>query len=104
MPIVKTEAVRGEGVEALARALEEHRTFVSADGLLGERRRKNLYNEVLGLATARLRRALEASLHEDPEVRALLDDVVARRLDPASAASAVLARGAIDASDAARSA
>ena len=68
------------------------------------RRRHNLLHEVLGLATARLRRALEASMHEDPEVQALLDDVVARRLDPASAASAVLARGAIDASDAARSA
>ena len=50
----------------------------------------------------RLRRALEASLHEDPEVAELLDEVVARRLDPASAASAILARGAIDAGDAAR--
>jgi LAO/AO transport system kinase len=35
-------------------------------------------------------------------VQELLDEVVARRLDPASAASAVLERGAIDASDAAR--
>ena len=59
-------------------------------------------SEVLGLATMRLRRALEASLHEDPEVAELLDEVVARRLDPASAASAILARGAIDVGDAAR--
>ena len=59
-------------------------------------------NEVLGLATVRLRRALEASLREDPEVQELLDEVVARRLDPASAASAVLERGAVDASEAAR--
>jgi LAO/AO transport system kinase len=104
VPIVKTEAVRSEGTDELARVLGEHRAFVVAEGVLGERRRRNLYNEVLGLATARLRRALEASLHADPEVKALLDEVVARRLDPASAASAVLARGAIDASDAARSA
>ena len=66
------------------------------------RRRRNLMSEVLGLATMRLRRALEASLHEDPEVAEMLDEVVARRLDPASAASAILARGAIEASDAAR--
>ena len=59
-------------------------------------------NEVLGIATMRLRRALEASMREDPEVQALLDEVVARRLDPASAASAVLARGAIDPGEAAR--
>ena len=75
---------------------------MEAEGTLSERRRRNLMGEVLGLATMRLRRALEASLHEDPEVAELLDEVVARRLDPASAASAILARGAIDAGDAAR--
>ena len=102
VPIVKTEAARGEGVEELAEKLAEHRAYVEAEGTLSERRRRNLMGEVLGLATMRLRRALEASLHEDPEVAELLDEVVARRLDPASAASAILARGAIDAGDAAR--
>jgi LAO/AO transport system kinase len=75
---------------------------VEAEGTLSERRRRNLMNEELGIATMRLRRALEASLREDPEVQELLDEVVARRLDPASAASAVLARGAIDPGQAAR--
>jgi LAO/AO transport system kinase len=102
VPIVKTEASRGEGIEQLAEKLAEHRAHVEAEGTLSERRRRNLRNEVLGLATVRLRRALEATLHEDPEVQELLDDVVARRLDPASAASAILARGAIEAGDAAR--
>jgi LAO/AO transport system kinase len=102
VPIIKTEAHRGEGVETLAEKLAEHRKFVEDGGQLAERRRRNLMNEVLGIATVRLRRALEASLHEDPEVQALLDEVVARRLDPASAASAILARGAVEAGDAAR--
>jgi len=101
VPIVKTEAHRGEGVDELAEKLAEHRAHVEAEGTLSERRRRNLMNEVLGLATVRLRRALEASL-EDAEVRELLDEVVARRLDPASAASAILARGAVEAGDAAR--
>ncbi len=70
VPIVKTEAHRGEGVELLQEKLAEHRAFVESEGLLAERRRRNLMNEVLGLATVRLRRALEASLHEDPEVQA----------------------------------
>jgi LAO/AO transport system kinase len=102
VPIVKTQATRGEGVEDLARALAEHRAYVEAEGTLAERRRRNLMNEVLGLATYRLRRALAATLEQDPEVQALLDEVVARRLDPASAASAILARGAVDAGEAAR--
>jgi LAO/AO transport system kinase len=92
VPIIKTEAVRGEGVEELAERLAEHREHVRAEGTLAERRRRNLRNEVLGLATMRLRRALEASLHEDPAVAELLDEVVARRLDPASAASTILDR------------
>jgi LAO/AO transport system kinase len=102
VPIVKTEAHRGEGIEELAAKLAEHRAHVERQGTLSERRRRNLMNEVLGLATMRLRRALEATLHEDPEVRELLDEVVARRLDPASAASAILARGAVEAGEAAR--
>jgi LAO/AO transport system kinase len=102
VPIVKTEAARGTGVEELAAKIAEHREYVEAEGTLSERRRRNLMGEVLGLATMRLRRALEASLRDDPEVAELLDEVVARRLDPASAASVILARGAIDASDAAR--
>jgi len=102
VPVIKTEAARGTGVEELAEKLALHRTYVEAEGRLSERRRRNLMNEVLGLATMRLRRALEASLKEDPEVAELLDEVVARRLDPASAASAILARGTIEPSEAAR--
>ena len=102
MPIIKTEATRGEGVDVLATKLAEHRAHVEAEGTLSERRRRNLMNEVLGIATVRLRRALEATLRDDPEVQELLDEVVARRLDPASAANAILARGAIDPGQAAR--
>ena len=92
VPIVKTEAARGEGVEELAERLAEHRAFVVEEGRLEERRRRNLLAEVLGIATQRLRRALEASLQDDPAVQELLDEVVARRLDPATAARRVLER------------
>ena len=59
---------RRRAIEELAEKLAEHRAHVEAEGTLAERRRRNLMNEVLGLATMRLRRALEASLREDPEV------------------------------------
>ncbi len=57
---------------------------------------------MIGIATHRLRRALEKSTREDTEIAALLDKVVARELDPASAASTILTRGGFDAADAAR--
>jgi LAO/AO transport system kinase len=95
VPIVKTEASRGEGIAELAGKLGEHRAHVEAEGTLSERRRRNLRNEVLGLATVRLRRELEERVREDPSVQALLEEVVARRLDPASAAVEILERGAV---------
>ena len=49
-------------------------------------------NEVVALAAGRLRRQLEAQVRDDPEVQELLDEVVARRLDPASAAAKLLER------------
>jgi LAO/AO transport system kinase len=92
VPIIKTEALRGEGVEDLAAKLADHRAHVESEGTLSERRRRNLMNEVIGIAAMRMRRALEASVREDPAVQELLDAVVERRLDPASAAAAVLER------------
>jgi LAO/AO transport system kinase len=93
VPILKTEAARGEGIEELAGAIGRHHETIEDEGTLAMRRRRNLMNEVLALATVRLRRRLEASLADDPEVQELLDEVVARRLDPASAAARMLERG-----------
>jgi len=94
VPIVRTEAVHGKGVDELADKLEEHRAYIEGEGTLKERRRRNLMNEVLAIATFRMRRELEASLEDDAEVRELLDRVVSREIDPASAAGTILERAA----------
>jgi LAO/AO transport system kinase len=96
VPIIRTEATRGEGTEELIDKLGEHRAYIKEEGTLSERRRRNLMNEVLGIATFRMRRELEASVREDPAVRALLDRVVAREIDPASAATTILERAAAE--------
>ena len=49
-------------------------------------------NEVLAIATFRMRRELEESFDDDDTVQALLDRVVSRELDPASAATTILER------------
>jgi LAO/AO transport system kinase len=94
VPIVRTEAVRGEGIEELSDKLDEHRAYIEAEDTLSQRRRRNLMNEVLGLAAFRMRRELEASVHQDSEVQELLDRVVSRELDPATAAGIILQRAA----------
>jgi LAO/AO transport system kinase len=95
VPIVKTEATHGSGVAELVDALSEHRAHILAAGQLQERRRRNLRNEVLAIATARMRRRLEEELVEDVDFQRLLEEVVERRLDPASAAGMLLERGAV---------
>jgi LAO/AO transport system kinase len=92
VPVIRTRAVDGDGVEELVSKLAEHRAHIEAEGTLAERRRRNLSNEVLSIATQRLRRELEEAVTDDPRFKALLDRVVARELDPASAARQILAR------------
>jgi LAO/AO transport system kinase len=93
VPVLRTEAARGEGVAELREKIDEHRRHIEAEGTLVERRERNLRNEVLGLAAARLRRELEARSGADPEVEELLRRVVRRETDPASAARELLERG-----------
>jgi LAO/AO transport system kinase len=92
VPIVKTEATTGKGIDELVARLEAHREHLLDAGELERRRGSNLRNEVLGIAAARMRRRLEDELREDPEFKRLLAEVLARRLDPASAAVALLER------------
>jgi LAO/AO transport system kinase len=94
IPIVRTEATRGKGVDELVARIAEHREQLEAEGKLDERRRRNLHNEVLAIAVGRMRKELVASLEEDDDVQGLLDEVVARRIDPATAAARILERSA----------
>jgi LAO/AO transport system kinase len=92
VPILRTEAAKGEGVAELAKTIAEHREHIEAEGTLDERRARNLRNEVLELAAARMRRRLEAAVADDSSIRELLDRVVRRELDPATAAQELLER------------
>lgn len=92
VPILRTEAARGEGVEELAAKIAEHRAHIEAAGTLAERRARNLRSEVVGIATARMRRRLEETIGADPATAELLERVVRRELDPASAAGELLER------------
>ncbi len=90
VPILKTEAVRDVGVDELVEKLDEHRAYIEQEGTLSERRQRNLRNEVLSICTFRMRRQLEGRLTEDDTFATLIEEVVARKLDPASAATQIL--------------
>jgi LAO/AO transport system kinase len=85
VPIVETEAFRAEGIAELWQAVLDHRRQLEEGGGLEERRRQSIEHEVVAVAVAQARRRLSAALEQDPELRRLLDEVHARRLDPLTA-------------------
>ena len=89
-PIVLTEAVTGEGIPELWEKIAAHREHLESDGLLDERRRKNLAGEVFTVASARAKTHLERAVADDPELRRLLDEVQRRELDPLTAVREIM--------------
>jgi LAO/AO transport system kinase len=89
-PIVLTEAVKGEGIDELWGKIDEHRAYLEDNGLLAERRARNLAGEVFAVASARAKGHLEQAVGDDPELRRLLDAVQRRELDPLTAVRDIL--------------
>jgi LAO/AO transport system kinase len=89
-PIVLTEAARDENVPELWEKVEAHRAHLESEGLLEERRRKNLAEEVFAVASSRAKSHLEHAVQDDPELRRVLDAVQARTLDPLTAVREIL--------------
>jgi LAO/AO transport system kinase len=85
VPIVETEAFRSEGIAELWQAVIEHREYLEKHGGLEARRREAIEHEIVAVAVAQARRRLSEALERDPELRRLLDEVHARRLDPLTA-------------------
>ena len=103
VPVVRTEASKGRGISELLDRIDAHRRHIEDTGSLAERRARNLRAEVLGIAAARLRRGLEERAGSDPEWESLLDSVVRRETDPATAARRLLDRAGREQSEQERS-
>ena len=90
VPVIRTQAIDGTGTAELLQKLGEHRAQIEREGTLSQRRRRNLRSEVLAIAADRLRRELEVTIEHDSSFAQLLDRVVSREIDPASAAATLL--------------
>jgi LAO/AO transport system kinase len=90
VPIVLTEASRGENVAELWEKIAAHRADLEATGRLDRKRRDNVRLEVFTLASARAARHLEESVRLDPELARLLEEVHRRELDPLTAVREIM--------------
>jgi GTPase len=89
-PIVLIEAARDENVPELWEKIAAHREHLESEGLLEDRRRKNLAGEVFAVASGRAKIHLEHAVEDDPELRRVLDAVQSRSLDPLTAVQEIL--------------
>ncbi len=88
-PIHKTVASRHEGIPELAGAILAHRAFLEQTGRLAWRERERAAAELETIVQQEaLRRALASS--DGDHLRALIDRIVARDLDPYAAAQQLL--------------
>jgi LAO/AO transport system kinase len=90
-PIVETVATEGRGIDDLWAALERHRTHLEASGELEARRRRRIETEVLELVDRELRIGLRRQVEDGGEVGRLLSDARNGRIDPHTAAAAIVA-------------
>ncbi|BFO15353.1 hypothetical protein SHKM778_17410 [Streptomyces sp. KM77-8] len=82
---MKTVAARAEGVDEVVEALEKHRAWMEAAGVLTERRLARASREVETIAVTALRERI-GDLHGDRRLGALADRIITGDLDPYRAA------------------
>ncbi len=100
MAILQTVATKGEGVAALADAIEEHRRGLEATGALEEQRLARARHQVLALARHRLLEEILVATERDGRLDELVRSVAQRELDPYSAAERLAQAASGDASGA----
>jgi GTPase len=88
-PIVKTIAVRGEGMAELIEAIDKHRDWMERSGELARRRRRRVRDEIEAIAATALRRRF-GDVHGDARLDVLAEKVLTGELDPYAAADEII--------------
>jgi LAO/AO transport system kinase len=88
--VVATSTTQPLGIDELWKAVEAHERFLDRSGLRAVEARRRLSVEIVDRVRDRVGRELGTRLDRDPALRQLLDAVVARTIDPETAAERLL--------------
>jgi LAO/AO transport system kinase len=88
-PVLRTVATERTGIAELWDTLRAHREFLETNGLVEERRRRRVRDEIRAIVAEQLREQATA-LGSGARFEALVDRVTAREIDPFAAAAALL--------------
>lgn len=88
-PIIKTIAIRGDGVSQLVRKIWEHKKYLES-GVTVSRIQAHVEAEFLEVLTQRVAQQLLSNLRREGEFDVLLKRILAREIDPYSAADKII--------------
>ena len=89
-PIVKTVAIEGIGIDELAAQIDRHFAYLEQSGKLAERTRAALHDELIERVKLELANRIAVQLNTEAGA-AMLDELVSRELDVATAARKLIA-------------
>ena len=89
--VVRTSTVTPSGIGELWAAIEAHEQYVAGSSAHAAERRRRTEEEIVGRVRDVLAEELAGRLETDPSLRRLVDEVLAGKLDPRSAADRLLA-------------
>lgn len=89
-PVLKTQAVSGEGIEGLWSQIEAHGQFLAQGEIGRARRRSQLRDEIIEILTERLKADIWQKASQGQSLEDLLDSVEQKELDPYSAAGRLM--------------
>ncbi len=89
-PVIVAVAETGQGVEDLWKSLQNHFKFLKESGLLEKRRKAKVQAELSELVAAMARENLKNSIDNSEDARRILAEVLAKRVDPHSAAAEMM--------------
>ncbi len=86
IPVLKTSAIKDQGITQLADAIEQHRQYLVESGMLANRAQRQVRSEVESLVVHAVLNALRDEVTAD-EWQRLVEDIITRERDPYSVAS-----------------
>lgn len=86
IPVLKTSAIKDQGITQLVDALEQHYHYLVESSMLANRAQRQVRSEVEALVIHSVLLALRAEVTQD-EWQKLMEDITARERDPYSVAS-----------------
>jgi LAO/AO transport system kinase len=89
-PVILTEARKGEGTEAVVKALASHLKYLEREGKRQVKREEGLRAIVLALLKESLWRSFLAKAEREGTLGAVMEDVDARKIDPYTAMLRIL--------------